>query len=184
MPENIFLIVGLGNPGPDYMSTRHNAGWMVVEELAARHGANYWKSEAGAMTAKTSISDVEVVLARPLTFMNLSGSSVKKLLEHYKLSRSDFVVVHDELDLPVDEVRLKQGGGHAGHNGLRSLHEKLGSDDYTRVRVGIGRPPGRMAAADYVLAPMRENSEAYEQLKVSVAQAADRVEELIKARKA
>lgn len=172
-----FLIVGLGNPGEEYELTRHNAGFMVIEELARRHGANYWKSEAGAMTAHTQIAGREVILARPLTFMNLSGASVSKLLKAYDLGMADFLVIHDELDLPFDEVRVKQGGGHAGHNGLRSLHEKLASDNYLRIRVGIGRPPGKMPAADYVLAKMRSNSEALEQLGVSVAQAADLVEQ-------
>lgn len=174
-----FLIVGLGNPGEEYELTRHNAGFMVIEELAKRHGANYWKSEAGAMTARTQIAGREVILARPLTFMNLSGSSVSKLLKAYDLGMADFLVIHDELDLPFDEVRVKQGGGHAGHNGLRSLHEKLASDNYLRIRVGIGRPPGKMPAADYVLAKMRPNSEALEQLGVSVAQAADLIEQQV-----
>lgn len=177
--EKLFLIVGLGNPGEDYELTRHNAGFMVVDELARRHGAKYWKSEGGAMTADTTVCGVKILLAKPLTFMNLSGSSVANLLKSRALTHADFVVIHDELDLAPDDVRIKQGGGHAGHNGLRSLHEKLGTDDYRRVRIGVGRPPGRMQAADYVLAKMRTQSEAYEQLEVSVQRAADMVEELV-----
>ena len=145
------LIVGLGNPGPEYADTRHNAGFLVIDSIAGELSASYWKNRAGALVAEVEVDGRTVVLAKPQSFMNVSGGPVKKLLDHYGLSPDDLLVVHDELDIPSGEVRAKVGGGHAGHNGLRSIHDKLGTDAYARIRVGIGRPPGRMPAADYVL---------------------------------
>lgn len=159
----IALVVGLGNPGPEYATTRHNAGFMVVDALAERYSASYWKSRAGALVAEVEVDGRRVVLAKPQSFMNVSGGPVKKLLELYELVVDDLLVVHDELDIPAGEVRAKVGGGHAGHNGLRSIHEKLGTDAYARIRIGIGRPPGRMPAADYVLqAPRGEDRYNFE----------------------
>jgi PTH1 family peptidyl-tRNA hydrolase len=148
------LVIGLGNPGPEYAHTRHNAGFMVVDLLASTLGGAYWKDEAGAKTVKVRLGDEELVLAKPQAFMNVSGNAVKRLLEIYGTPVDEVVVVHDDLDLPEGDIRAKNGGGHGGHNGLRSLHDSVG-DDYLRVRVGIGRPPGRMDAADYVLEPLR-----------------------------
>lgn len=147
----IALVVGLGNPGSQYVDTRHNAGFMVVDALADELGVSYWKERAGSLVAEAKVDDRIVVLAKPQAYMNVSGGPVKRLLEHYELGVDDLLVVHDELDIPAGEVRPKVGGGHAGHNGLRSIHDKLGTDAYARIRVGIGRPPGRMPAADYVL---------------------------------
>jgi len=148
------LVIGLGNPGPEYAHTRHNAGFMVVDLLAETLGASYWKDEAGAKTAKVKHGDDEIVLAKPQAFMNLSGKAVKRLVDSYGVPLEEVIVVHDDLDLPEGDVRAKKAGGHGGHNGLRSLHDSVG-DGYLRVRVGIGRPPGRMDAADYVLEPLR-----------------------------
>lgn len=159
------LVVGLGNPGPEYAHTRHNAGFLVVDMLAENLGATYWKDECGARTAKVRLGDDELVLAEPQTFMNVSGKSVKRLAEAYGVPVSEVVVVHDDLDLPEGVVRAKNGGGHGGHNGLRSLHDAVG-DDYLRVRMGIGRPPGRMDPADYVLEPLR--GEKWERLTDAV----------------
>lgn len=145
------LIVGLGNPGPEYADTRHNAGFLVVDSIAEELRASYWKNRAGALVVETEVDGRSVILAKPQSFMNVSGGPVKKLLEHYGLAVDDLLVIHDELDIPSGEVRAKVGGGHAGHNGLRSIHDKLGTDAYARIRIGIGRPPGRMPAADYVL---------------------------------
>lgn len=170
----VFLIVGLGNPGNEYTETRHNAGFMAIDVLATRHGAQYWKTQAGALTAETKIDGAPVVLVKPQTFMNMSGSAVANLLEIYSLDVTDLVIVHDELDLEPGIVRCKLGGGHAGHNGLRSIHQKLGTDEYARVRIGIGRPPGRMAAADYVLQVVRKD--ALSDLEVSAQVAADACE--------
>jgi PTH1 family peptidyl-tRNA hydrolase len=166
------LVIGLGNPGPEYAHTRHNAGFLVVDLLASTLGASYWKDEAGAKTAKVRLGDEEVVLAKPQAFMNVSGKAVKRLVEAYGAPLGEVIVVHDDLDLPEGDVRAKSGGGHGGHNGLRSLHEVVG-DDYLRVRVGIGRPPGRMDPADYVLEPLR--GEKLERLEGSVPTAAQAV---------
>ncbi len=158
LPALTRLVVGLGNPGPEYAATRHNAGFFVVDLLASNLRAVYWKDEAGAKVAKVKFGDDELVLAKPQTFMNISGKSVRRLLDSYDVAVEDLVVVHDELDLPEGVVRAKRGGGHGGHNGLRSLTEALGSGDFNRVRVGIGRPPGRMDAADFVLQPMKKDT--------------------------
>ncbi len=149
-----YLVAGLGNPGPRYEVTRHNAGFMVVDHLADSLRATYWKDEAGARTAAVRVGDEDVVLAKPQSFMNVSGNAVSRLVEHYEVLLERLIVVHDDIDLPAGSVRVKAGGGHGGHNGLRSLHERLGSGDYLRVRVGVGRPPGRQDPADYVLEPM------------------------------
>jgi peptidyl-tRNA hydrolase, PTH1 family len=148
------MVVGLGNPGPEYAHTRHNAGFMVVDMLADNLGASYWKNEAGAKTARVRLGDGDLVLAEPQAFMNVSGAAVRRLIETYGIPLEELVVVHDDLDLPEGLVRAKKAGGHGGHNGLRSLHDSVG-DAYLRVRIGIGRPPGRMDPADFVLEPLR-----------------------------
>jgi peptidyl-tRNA hydrolase, PTH1 family len=165
-----WLIVGLGNPGPEYVRTRHNAGFLTVDLLAENLRATYWKDQGGAKVSVVRFGDGELVLAKPQTFMNLSGGAVKRLADHYGVPVSDIIVVHDDIDLPAGDVRVKAGGGHAGHNGLRSLHDKLGSDAYIRVRVGVGRPPGRMQAADHVLQALK--GDAWEQLESSIPTAA------------
>jgi PTH1 family peptidyl-tRNA hydrolase len=167
------MIVGLGNPGPEYERTRHNAGFLAVNLLGENLRATYWKDQASAKVAVVRFDDGDLVLAKPLMFMNVSGGSVRRLVEDYAVEPAGLIVVHDDIDLPAGEVRVKRGGGHGGHNGLRSLHEKLGTDDYLRVRVGVGRPPGRMDSADYVLQPLRgEAWEAFEASIPSAAQAA------------
>jgi PTH1 family peptidyl-tRNA hydrolase len=148
------LVIGLGNPGPEYAHTRHNAGFLVVDLLAETLGASYWRDEAGCKTAKVRLGDEEIVLAKPQAFMNVSGKPVRRLMEIHGVPIEGVVVVHDDLDLPEGDIRAKSGGGHGGHNGLRSLHDAVG-DSYLRVRVGIGRPPGRMDPADYVLEPLK-----------------------------
>jgi peptidyl-tRNA hydrolase, PTH1 family len=146
-----WLIAGLGNPGPEYAGNRHNAGFMVVDLLAERMGARFKRDRSRAAVAAGRLAGFPVTLAKPLPFMNLSGRPVAALRSFYKIPPERIVVVHDELDLPFGTLRLKQGGGDNGHNGLRSVTAALGTRDYFRVRVGIGRPPGRMDAADYVL---------------------------------
>ena len=171
------LVVGLGNPGEEYVQTRHNVGFLTVDELASRLGGSYWKTEAGSLTCKVKCDGEELVLAKPQTFMNVSGAAIKRLCEAYKIGpEADLIVVADELDLPVGEVRVKVGGGHAGHNGHRSIIERLGTRDYTRVRIGIGRPPGKMDPADYVLEPLRTG--AFEELQASAQKATDLILEL------
>ena len=159
-----FVIVGLGNPGEEYAQTRHNAGFRTVDLVAEEVGARYWKTECGAFTAKGSYRGIDLVLAKPQSFMNVSGGPVKKLLETYEATPDQLIVVHDELDIPAGTVRVKFGGGHAGHNGLRSICDKLGTRDWYRIRCGIGRPPGRMDPADYVLSvPRKEAAEEFDQ---------------------
>jgi PTH1 family peptidyl-tRNA hydrolase len=152
------LVVGLGNPGPEYLLTRHNAGFLAVDLLAENLRAAYWKDEAGARVATVRFGDDDLVLAEPQAFMNVSGKAVARLLAAYDVPVAELVVVHDDIDLPEGTVRAKSGGGHGGHNGLRSVSEVLESGDYLRVRIGIGRPPGRMDPADYVLQPLRKDA--------------------------
>jgi len=150
--EGPWLVVGLGNPGPAYAGTRHNAGALVLDELAARVGGAFRALKGRrAEVLEGRLAGLRAVLARPSSYMNESGGPVRSLVDFYKVPAAQLVVVHDELDVPFGEVRLKQGGGHGGHNGLRDIDRALGSKDYLRVRVGIGRPPGRMDPADYVL---------------------------------
>jgi PTH1 family peptidyl-tRNA hydrolase len=168
-----WLVVGLGNPGPEYTETRHNAGFKVVDVLGENLGASYWKEEAGARTALVRFGDEDLVLAKPQTYVNLSGKAIAKLAESYRAPVGQVVVVHDDLDLPAGVVRVKRGGGHGGHNGLRSINEQLGTGDYPRVRIGIGRPPGRKDPADFVLEPIR--GAAAEELAAAVPTAAQAV---------
>jgi PTH1 family peptidyl-tRNA hydrolase len=151
MADERWLIAGLGNPGPEYAGNRHNAGFMVADLLAERMAARFKRDRSRAAVAAGRLAGFPVTLAKPLTFMNLSGRPVAALRSFYKIPAERIVVVHDELDLPFGTIRLKLGGGDNGHNGLRSVTSALGTRDYLRMRVGIGRPPGRMDAADYVL---------------------------------
>ena len=135
------LIVGLGNPGPQYSWTRHNAGFMVLDRLSRIAGIPITKKAFSGLAGDGTWAGERVYLLMPQTFMNRSGRSVAEALRFYKLSPADLIVIHDELDIPFGKVRLKEGGGHGGHNGLRSLAQEIGSSDYARIRVGIGRPP-------------------------------------------
>lgn len=153
-----WLVVGLGNPGPKYAGNRHNVGAMVVAELARRGGVTLprhkTRASAGSVrlgTAPGGAPGPPAIVAVPSSYMNESGGPVSGLLQYYSCPTDRLVVVHDELDIPFGQVRLKRGGGEGGHNGLRSISNSLGTRDYLRVRVGIGRPPGRMDAADFVL---------------------------------
>lgn len=160
----MFLIVGLGNPGEEYEHTRHNAGFDTVDKVASEIGVRYWKNECGALTGKGAYHDIDVVLAKPQSYMNTSGGPVKQLMNAYGVSPDHLVVIHDELDIDSGTIRVKFGGGHAGHNGLRSICDKLGTRDWFRVRCGIGRPPGRMPVADYVLSlPKKDAADDFAQ---------------------
>lgn len=160
----MFLIVGLGNPGEEYEHTRHNAGFDTVDKIASEIGVRYWKNECGALTGKGAYHDIDVVLAKPQSYMNTSGGPVKQLVNAYSVSPDCLVVIHDELDIDSGTIRVKFGGGHAGHNGLRSICDKLGTRDWFRVRCGIGRPPGRMPVADYVLSlPKKDAADDFAQ---------------------
>ncbi|MGR7025341.1 aminoacyl-tRNA hydrolase [Geodermatophilus sp. URMC 62] len=172
--------MGLGNPGPGYAGNRHNVGAMVLDELAARAGVKLSPGKgarARALVGETRLTGRRVVLARPTTYMNESGGPVRGLLDYHKLPVADLVVVHDELDIPFAAVRLKRGGGEGGHNGLRSISRSTGTRDYLRVRVGIGRPPGRQDPADFVLKDFSATER--KELDLLVAEAADAAEELL-----
>jgi len=147
------VIVGLGNPGRKYGRTRHNAGFMAVDSLARDMHVEIKQEKLLSLLGKGVIGPERVVLAKPQTYMNESGLAVFALLREYRVSVEDLIVIHDELDLPLGVVRVKAGGGHGGHNGLRSLVSFLGTPDFLRVRIGIGRPAPGMEAADYVLCP-------------------------------
>lgn len=171
------VIVGLGNPGEEYAHTRHNAGFEVIDLLAQRWGVSYWKNTCGALVGEAKVrlasGDVEkVILAKPQSFMNLSGGPVSRLCRDYEEDPAELIVIHDELDINPGTVRVKKGGGHAGHNGLRSIIEKLGTRDFLRVRTGIGRPPGRMSVVDFVLqAPKKEAKDDFDEACVLAADA-------------
>jgi PTH1 family peptidyl-tRNA hydrolase len=172
-----FLVVGLGNPGPRYAATRHNAGFLVLDLLAGRIGARFKAHKGRSDVVEGRFGAVSVVLAKPKSYMNESGGPVASISRFYKVPVERITVVHDDLDLAFGAVRLKRGGGDGGHNGLRSLTAALGSKEYARVRIGIGRPPGRQDPADYVL---REWSAAERtELPLLVDRAADAVEALL-----
>lgn len=146
-----WLLVGLGNPGPGYQANRHNVGQMVLDVLAARLGADFRPHKSQALVAKTKTgSGDDLILFKSLGFMNLSGSPVSQVAKFYSVETKNIVVIHDELDIDFGEIRKKFDGGHAGHNGLRDISAKSGTD-YHRVRFGIGRPPGQMSVSDFVL---------------------------------
>lgn len=145
------IICGLGNPGEEYEHTRHNAGFDSVDALAEELRVNYWKNECGALTAKTTYKGEDLLLVKPQGFMNTSGGPLKKVCQAYSATVDDVIVIHDELDIDPGTIRVKHGGGLAGHNGLKSIADKLQTKDWTRIRVGIGRPPGRMPVVDWVL---------------------------------
>ena len=178
MSDDRWLIIGLGNPGAEYAGNRHNCGFMVADVLAARIGAGFKRDRSRAVVATGRLAGHPVTLAKPQTFMNLSGGPVAALRIFYKIPPDQIVVIHDDLDLPFETIRLKLGGGDDGHNGLRSVTAALGTRDYLRMRVGIGRPPGRMDPADFVL---RDFSAAERKLLPLVLErAADAVETLLR----
>lgn len=146
-----YLIVGLGNPGRDYAQTRHNVGFWVVDELARRHNLTDFTKERKALVSKGSIKGKSVILAKPQTYMNLSGEAVRALVDYYKIDIENFIVISDHLDLPLGTLRLRNSGSHGGQNGIRNIILHLGTQSFARVRFGISRPPGKMNPADYVL---------------------------------
>ena len=151
--DNTWLVVGLGNPGAQYAANRHNVGQMVADELASRVGATFKSHKTPSRVAEGFLGPggPKLVIAKPNGYMNTSGGPVSALLKYYSLPTDRLIIVHDELDIPFDMVRLKQGGGHGGHTGIRDVSKATDAGDFTRVRVGIGRPPGRQDAADFVL---------------------------------
>lgn len=178
--DPIYLVVGLGNPGPEYQFHRHNAGFMVGEELRRRHGLPRLRSKFQGLAAEDRIAGTRVVLLLPMTFMNLSGKAVAEAARKHKIPVERILAVHDEVELSFGEVRLKEGQGLGGHNGLRSLQQSLGSRDFWRVRVGVGRPDRTdEPLIDHVLAPF---SEPREEVLLLIERAADVVDEWLAAR--
>ena len=175
-----WLVVGLGNPGKEYAGNRHNVGFLVAELLAARVGAKFGRSKrahADVAEGRLGFGGPKLVLVKPLTYMNLSGGPVVQLAQFFKVPVDNLVAVHDELDVPYGQVRVKRGGGEGGHNGLRSMSKSLGTKEYARVRFGIGRPPGRQDPADFVLSDF--GGAERKELEFLVDRAADVVEAVV-----
>lgn len=178
---DVWIVVGLGNPGPSYSQTRHNVGYLVLDELAARMGATFktHKSRlADVVEGRFEIGGPRIVLGRSRGFMNESGGGVKALVTFYKVPLERLIVIHDELDIAFETLRVKRGGGDNGHNGLKSIRSSLGSGEFFRVRVGIGRPSGRQSPADFVLANYSPAERKLLPLQVTLA--ADAVESLVR----
>jgi len=151
MTENTFLIVGLGNPGREYKDNRHNVGFMLIDRLSVRLNARMSRVQAKALVGSVNHEGNKIILAKPQTYMNLSGQSIQGLARFYKLPLENMIVAHDDLDLPFGTIRIRPGGGPGGQRGIASTIERLGTKDFRRLRIGIGRPPGRMDPAAYVL---------------------------------
>jgi PTH1 family peptidyl-tRNA hydrolase len=157
--KETFLIVGLGNPGRDYRLNRHNIGFRAVDHLAKDLDITLGSVRNKTLIGQGQLSDLRIILAKPQKFMNISGQSVAPLLRFYKIPLDKMLVIYDDLDLPLGTLRLRENGGSAGHKGMTSIIEQLGSNDFPRLRLGIGRPPGRMAVEDYVLQNFSEKEE-------------------------
>lgn len=155
-----FMIVGLGNPGKEYHKNRHNIGFMAIEEIAKSFGFENRKVKSKAIIMEGKQNNRKIILAKPQTYMNLSGSSVAPLIRFYKVAPENLIVIHDDLDLPALSIRLRPNGGAGGQKGVASIIQNLGTQDFNRVRVGIGRPPGRMEAANYVLKNFSKQEES------------------------
>ena len=168
------LVVGLGNPGDEYARTKHNVGAEVVEILAARHGGKLKKGKERALVDQVTVGGKRIALAIPLTYMNDSGAAVRALVRRYGVEPHQLVVLHDELDLPVGGLKLKEGGGLAGHNGLRSIKAHLHTEDFLRVRIGVGKPVSKEHGADHVLSKFGKRERA--EIDVVLETAADAVE--------
>jgi PTH1 family peptidyl-tRNA hydrolase len=175
-----WLLVGLGNPGREYAANRHNVGFLVADLMASRVGAKFGRHKravAEVAEGRLGFGGPKLILAKPLTFMNLSGAPVVSLAQFFKVPVENVMAVHDELDVPFGQVRVKRGGGEGGHNGLRSMSKSLGSKEYARVRFGIGRPPGRQEPADYVLSDFAAAER--KELDFLVDRAADVIEAVV-----
>jgi len=169
-----YLIIGLGNPGKEYTDTRHNVGFRVVDELAGRYGLTFGKKERKAVAATGVIHGKKVILAKPQTYMNLSGEAVRALADFYKVELPNILVISDDIDIPLGTVRLRKSGGAGGQGGMKSVIQHLGTQDFNRLRFGVSRPPGKMGAKDYVLGKL-QGDEAILAAQV-VDRAADAVE--------
>jgi PTH1 family peptidyl-tRNA hydrolase len=178
MADERWLVAGLGNPGEHYARNRHNVGFMVADLLAVRMGASFKRDRSRALVATGRLAGLPVTLIKPMTFMNLSGGPLASVAGFYKIPLARVVIVYDELDLPFGTIRLKLGGGDNGHNGARSVTAALGTREYHRVRVGIGRPPGRMDPADFLLTDF--SAAERKEVPLLIERAADAVEILLR----
>lgn len=167
----MFLIVGLGNPGEEHAGTRHNVGFEVLDEIGRKLGVTFRITRSKALIAEYYGNEARIILAKPQTFVNQSGESIKIICDWFKLPPSNILVIHDDLDIPFGETKVKKGGSSGGHKGLDSIIEHLGSGSFQRLRIGIGRPPGKKDPAQYVLEPF--TPEEHKELAVIVAEAAD-----------
>lgn len=173
-PQNSYMIVGLGNPGREYRETRHNIGFMVVDAFASKHDIKLNKVQNKAIIGIGKVGEIKVILVKPQTYMNLSGQAVSALIRFYKIPLGNLIVAHDDVDLPLGVIRMRPGGGSAGQKGINSIIERVGSQDFPRLRMGVGRPPGQMDAAAYVLQTFHKSEQ--EILDEFLKRAADAVE--------
>jgi peptidyl-tRNA hydrolase, PTH1 family len=167
-------IVGLGNPGKKYQSTRHNIGFMVIDELLSRHNLDLNRDKFKGKYAQDFINGEKVLLLEPQTYMNLSGESLRPLMDYYNIEVENILVIYDDLDLPTGKIRLRQKGGHGGHNGIRSIIDHLGTKDFKRIRLGVGRPTSPIPVVDYVLGTFPKAEQ--ESVRESIQKAADACE--------
>jgi peptidyl-tRNA hydrolase, PTH1 family len=175
----VWLVVGLGNPGPKYAANRHNIGFMVVDEIARRARADVFKSKFGGDVATCEIAGQRSGLLKPMEYMNESGRAVQRTAAFYQIESKEIVVVHDEIDLELGRLQVKIGGGHAGHNGIRSMIENLGTPDFVRLRCGVGRPAGQKGkVVGHVLGDFGKSEQ--EEAKILIQEAADAVEEILR----
>lgn len=172
-----YLIVGLGNPGREYRNTRHNIGFLAIDALAKSLNVTVGKVQSKALVGQGKIGSNKVILVKPQTYMNLSGQAVSGLLNFYKISAEHLIVIHDDIDLPFGTIRIRPGGGSAGQRGVKSIIEKVGSQEFARMRLGVGRPPGQMEAAAYVLQPFTKEDEEF--LVNFLAKAAEAANEFV-----
>ncbi len=173
-----YLIVGLGNPGREHRLDRHNAGWMVLDVLAVRYNATFGKKQSKALLADFRMGSNKIILAKPQTYMNNSGEAVQPLAKFYNVPLENVLIIYDDLDIPVGAMRFRAKGSHGGQNGMRSIIQRLGTNEFPRLRIGIDRPPGRMPAAAYVLRPFdKQQQSIMEQVFI---ESADAVEHFVK----
>ena len=172
--QPIFMIVGLGNPGREYRETRHNIGFITLDGFSARHEIKLSKVQNKAIIGIGKYKDSKIILVKPQTYMNLSGQSVSGLVRYYKVPFEHLIVAHDDVDLPFGTIRIRPGGGSAGQKGINSIIQQLGTQDFPRLRMGVGRPPGQMQAADYVLQSFSKSDQEF--LKEFVDRAVDSLE--------
>lgn len=165
----VYLLVGLGNPGREYRNTRHNAGFMVIDRLSELLKINISRAQERALVGAGMDGGCKIILAKPMTYMNLSGTAIGALMRFYKVPTSNLLIIHDDIDLPLGTLRIRPGGGSGGQKGLASTIERLGTEDIPRMRVGVGRPPGQKMAADYVLHPFNRDEQELATLMIDRA---------------